>query len=345
MSGELKIMYGTETYNNSDGAIDTAFNRHATDLVVYMTATKSGAEIAYYRFIAVFDGTYYRVYRQVKDSGDYPALTSLTISGADIASGKNLDTTEKVAEFIASTASISDIAALAGAYLDFSINYVIKDAAGNASVAVDNLTVRGVTYVRYESEVAFSIEEPAAANIAASGDNSFTMTVNQGASIASILSGFVVSNKDYAGVNHVANLKQSLYYNGEAIFENIPYPGIHELVAKLQKDGHRLYLATAKPEVMALRIMDRFDLAPYFELICGASLDLSRDSKAAVIAYLLEQIPDAQQVIMVGDTAYDVVGAAEHGIPTIGVSWGYGKVDDLSSAGAVAIANTMDELY
>ena len=223
MSGELKIMYGTETYNNSDGAIDTTFNRHATDLVVYMTATKSGAEIAYYRFIAVFDGTYYRVYRQVKDSGDYPALTSLTISGADIASGKNLDTTEKVAEFIASTASISDIAALAGAYLDFSINYVIKDAAGNASLAVDNLTVRGVTYVRYESEVAFSIEEPAAANIAVSGNNSFTMTVNQGASIASILSGFVVSNKDYAGVNHVANLKQSLYYNGEAIFENIPY--------------------------------------------------------------------------------------------------------------------------
>ena len=145
--------------------------------------------------------------------------------GTDIAASLStsaVDTTEEVVEYIVSTASLAD-SSLLGAYLDFSINYVIKDAAGNASVAVDNLTVRGVTYVRYESEVAFAIEEPAAANFAVSGDNAFTMTVNQGASIASILSGFVVTNKDYAGVNHVSGLKQSLYYNGEVIFENIPY--------------------------------------------------------------------------------------------------------------------------
>ena len=134
-------------------------------------------------------------------------------------------------------------------------------------------------------------------------------------------------------------------YNPIGIFENTPYPGIYELLEKLQKDGHRLFLATAKPEVMAVRIMERFELAPYFELICGASLDLSRDSKSAVIAYLLEQVPDVDQVVMVGDTAYDVVGAAAHGIPTIGVSWGYGKAEDMTAAGAAAIANTMDELY
>lgn len=134
-------------------------------------------------------------------------------------------------------------------------------------------------------------------------------------------------------------------YNPIGIFENTPYPGIHDLLAKLRADGHRLFLATAKPEVMAVRIMDRFALAPYFELICGASLDLSRDSKSAVIAYLLEQVPNAEQVIMVGDTAYDVIGAKEHGIPTIGVSWGYGKAEDMTAAGAVAIADTMDALY
>ena len=134
-------------------------------------------------------------------------------------------------------------------------------------------------------------------------------------------------------------------YNPIGIFENTPYPGIYELLEKLRNDGHRLFLATAKPEVMAVRIMERFDLAPYFELICGASLDLSRDSKSAVIAYLLEQVPDVAQVIMVGDTAYDVIGAAEHGIPTVGVSWGYGKAADMTAAGAVAIADTMDDLY
>lgn len=134
-------------------------------------------------------------------------------------------------------------------------------------------------------------------------------------------------------------------YNPIGIFENTPYPGIYELLEKLQKDGHRLFLATAKPEVMAVRIMERFELAPYFELICGASLDLSRDSKSAVIAYLLKQVPDVAQVVMVGDTAYDVIGAAAHGIPTVGVSWGYGKPEDMTAAGAVAIADTMEDLY
>jgi len=47
---------------------------------------------------------------------------------------------------------------------------------------------------------------------------------------------------------------------------------------------------------------------------------------------------------MVGDTAFDVIGAAAHGIPTIGVSWGYGSVAEMEKAGAVAIADTVSEL-
>jgi phosphoglycolate phosphatase len=48
---------------------------------------------------------------------------------------------------------------------------------------------------------------------------------------------------------------------------------------------------------------------------------------------------------MVGDTAFDVIGAKAHGIPTVGVSWGYGKAADMEKAGAVSIARTMDELF
>ena len=48
---------------------------------------------------------------------------------------------------------------------------------------------------------------------------------------------------------------------------------------------------------------------------------------------------------MVGDTQFDVLGAAAHGIATVGVSWGYGNTDSLRSAGAAAIADTPEELY
>ena len=134
-------------------------------------------------------------------------------------------------------------------------------------------------------------------------------------------------------------------YNTVGLFENTPYPGIRELLERLKADGHKLYVATSKPESMAVRILDKFDLSKYFDIICGATFDKSRDCKEAVIAYLLEQTGDGLRAIMVGDTAFDVIGAKFHGIPAIGVAWGYGKVVDMINAGAVGIANNMDELY
>ncbi len=128
-------------------------------------------------------------------------------------------------------------------------------------------------------------------------------------------------------------------------FENTPYPGIRELLEKLKAEGHKLYVATSKPEQMSIDILEHFDLAKYFDRICGASLDTSRTDKAAVIAYLQELTGKQEHTIMVGDTKFDVIGAKKHGIPTIGVSWGYGTVEDLRNAGAAAIAHSMEELY
>ena len=128
-------------------------------------------------------------------------------------------------------------------------------------------------------------------------------------------------------------------------FENFPYPGVEELLQKLKNEGCRLFVATSKPEGMSVEILEKFGLAHYFEKICGATLDGSRSHKADVIAYLLGQVDGVENVVMVGDTAFDVIGAKAHGIPTIGVSWGYGKVSDMTDAGAVSIANSMEELY
>ena len=127
-------------------------------------------------------------------------------------------------------------------------------------------------------------------------------------------------------------------------YENTPYPGIRELLEALKAAGHKLYVATSKPEAMSINILKHFDLAKYFDMICGATMDTSRSSKEAVIAYLLEQNGRADNMIMVGDTKFDILGAKEHGIPAIGVSWGYGKVEDMEAAGATAIAYSMDEL-
>lgn len=133
-------------------------------------------------------------------------------------------------------------------------------------------------------------------------------------------------------------------YQPIGVFENYPYDGIRELLAELKAQGHTLYVATSKPEETANKVMEHFDLARYFDKICGATFDRSRSSKDAVIAFLLEQNGRADNMIMVGDTHFDVLGAAAHGIPTIGVAWGYGNVEQMRQVGAIAIAQTPQEL-
>lgn len=127
-------------------------------------------------------------------------------------------------------------------------------------------------------------------------------------------------------------------------FENYPYPGIREALQSLKEAGHRLFVATSKPEDMSVEILNKFELAGYFDLICGATLDGTRSHKADVIAYLLSRVESLENVVMVGDTKFDVLGAKEHGIPTIGVAWGYGSREEMLEAGAIAIAETPQDL-
>jgi len=134
------------------------------------------------------------------------------------------------------------------------------------------------------------------------------------------------------------------FYVADGWLENFVYPGLERVLKTLKDSGCRVYVATSKPEHMAVHILEHFGLAQYFDRICGASVDSSRDSKSDVIRYLLDQIDADDSVVMVGDTHYDVEGAAVFGIPTIGVDWGYGEDEDMLKAGAVAIAMDADHL-
>ena len=137
------------------------------------------------------------------------------------------------------------------------------------------------------------------------------------------------------------------YFPTKGIFENEVYPGIPAMLADLHARGCQLVLATSKPEEYARRIMAHFDLEPYFTAICGATLDETRTDKAEVIAYALETIAltDKTGVVMVGDREHDVVGAKKNALPCIGALYGYGTRKELHSAGAAAIADTVQDLH
>lgn len=138
------------------------------------------------------------------------------------------------------------------------------------------------------------------------------------------------------------------YFSVNGLFENTPYEGIAELLAKLKERGVTLAVATSKPEKFSVRIIEHFGLAEYFTLVCGASMDSSRSKKGDVIAYTLGQLgvaeADKSSVLMIGDRHHDIEGAKENGIASAGVLWGFGDEDELKTAGADAIAHDMDEL-
>ena len=133
------------------------------------------------------------------------------------------------------------------------------------------------------------------------------------------------------------------HYLAVGQYENEPYSGIRQLLEKLTTDGNKLYLATSKPETMAADILQYFELKQYFTIICGA-VPGGRSTKEEVIAHLLTQLDTRENLVMVGDTIYDVKGATFHNIPCIAVAWGYGEVENMKAAGAV-IAETAEELY
>ncbi|HFI0263864.1 TPA: HAD family hydrolase [Streptococcus suis] len=136
-----------------------------------------------------------------------------------------------------------------------------------------------------------------------------------------------------------------VYFKDKGMFENQLYDGILPLLESLKQAGKSLAIATSKPEVFAKQILEYFDIAHYFDVIAGASLDSSRISKSDVISYALAQLDyDPQTTIMVGDREHDIEGAQANQLASIGVLYGYGNRQELEEAGARWIIETVPDL-
>lgn len=133
------------------------------------------------------------------------------------------------------------------------------------------------------------------------------------------------------------------YYENKGMLENELYDGIPEMLESLREKGLNLYVATSKPEVYAVKILEYFNIDRYFTLICGSDFEEKRSKKELVIQYALSKT-DRKPSVMIGDRKYDCLGARENGIDSIGVLYGYGSYEELKDAGAVCIVKNVQEL-
>ncbi|WP_251865772.1 HAD-IA family hydrolase [Enterococcus malodoratus] len=132
------------------------------------------------------------------------------------------------------------------------------------------------------------------------------------------------------------------YYAEKGIMQLAVYPGIEEILEALSAD-YVLAIATSKPEFYAKKILSNVNLSSYFTGIFGADLAGERSKKTDVIAYALEQL-EGDSAVMIGDRKFDIIGAKENHLKSIGVLYGFGDLQEMTEAEADKIAATVEEI-
>ena len=137
------------------------------------------------------------------------------------------------------------------------------------------------------------------------------------------------------------------HYNVHSIFAgNSVYEGIEDVLIKLKEAGVKLVIATSKPYHLAKQVLDYFDLTKYFDYISGAVANV-RIHKHEVIAHALEElnITNLDEVIMIGDRKYDVIGARQNGLKCIGILYGgYSTLEEFLLEETAYIINKPHEI-
>lgn len=138
-------------------------------------------------------------------------------------------------------------------------------------------------------------------------------------------------------------------FSEKGLYENEIYPGMKQMLENLKTAGCHLAVASSKPEHFVKLILEYFDIDGYFEVIVGSELDGTRCQKEEVVAEALRRFfPDGNipcdDIVMVGDRKFDIIGGREMGLHQIGVAYGYAPEGELEAAEAEYIVNDLDEL-
>ena len=135
------------------------------------------------------------------------------------------------------------------------------------------------------------------------------------------------------------------YYSEKGIYENMIYPGVKEMLKTLSSHNFQLFVATSKPTVYAIEVLRHFKIDINFKEIIGSNLDNSRTDKTEIISHIISTYGlQASHSVMIGDRKHDIIGAKNNSMKTIGVTYGYGSIEELLSCQPDFIVNSSPEI-
>lgn len=124
------------------------------------------------------------------------------------------------------------------------------------------------------------------------------------------------------------------------------YPGVPQLLERLQREGVKTAVATLKAQTTADKIFAEFGLSTAFDLVLGTDASAPK-TKAQLLEECLDRLQCAKgHAVLVGDSKYDAEGAQQAGIDFIAVTYGFGfkSESDASPYAPVAVCRTVGEI-
>ncbi|NHC43554.1 HAD hydrolase-like protein [Bacillus sp. MM2020_1] len=117
-------------------------------------------------------------------------------------------------------------------------------------------------------------------------------------------------------------------YKEKGLYEAKHYNQVKELLITLKKEEYKTGVATLKRDDFAKSILKHFELSNYLDCIKGID-DQDIHSKSDIIKMCLKELneEDLSNVVLIGDSIYDAMGADQVGIDFIAVTYGYGYKD------------------
>lgn len=101
------------------------------------------------------------------------------------------------------------------------------------------------------------------------------------------------------------------------------YAGMEECLTALH-EHFSLAVATYKREDHAVQLLEKFEMAHFFDGICGSDAAATM-TKNQIVEKAMNLVGVAPaESLLIGDSASDAESAAQLGIPFIGVTYGYG---------------------
>ena len=162
---------------------------------------------------------------------------------------------------------------------------------------------------------------------------------------------FRISMKELLGIEDMSLIEQLIFvyrthykcgdWKGCSI-----YDGVEDMLTALRGAGYTLGLATSKPLQYTTIIMESLGLDKYFDYVGGATGDATAEMKTDVINMVLSKldVTDLDSVLMIGDRLYDIEGAKQSGVDSMGILWGYGDRAEHENCGADFILSTPSEV-